>query len=83
MFKFYGYVHDINKFLDKSDLYISSSLYEGFQNSMIEAINYNIPIISSRSFGGINDILKNGKYGFLFARRDYNIPCSKVFTLKD
>jgi glycosyltransferase involved in cell wall biosynthesis len=72
LFRFYGYVHDINKFLDKSDLYISSSLYEGFQNSMIEAINYNIPIISSRSFGGINDILKNGKYGFLFARRDYN-----------
>jgi glycosyltransferase involved in cell wall biosynthesis len=38
---------------------------------MIEAINYNTPIISSRSFGGIQDILKNGKYGFLFDRRDY------------
>jgi len=71
LFRFYGYVHNINKFLDKSDLYISSSLYEGFQNSMIEAINYNTPIISSRSFGGIQDILKNGKYGFLFDRQDY------------
>ena len=38
---------------------------------MIEAINYNLPVISSRSFGGVNDILKNGKYGFLYDIRDY------------
>lgn len=71
LFKFFGYIYDVNKFLRNADLYISSSLYEGFQNSMIEAINYNIPVISSRSFGGVNDILKNGKYGFFYERGDY------------
>jgi glycosyltransferase involved in cell wall biosynthesis len=71
LFKFHGYAHNIEKFLWKCDLYISTSLYEGFQNSMIEAINYNLPVISSRSFGGVNDILKNGKYGFLYNVKDY------------
>ena len=45
-----------NYYLD-SDLYISTSLTEGFGNTFLEALNYNLPIISFNN-GGIKDILK-------------------------
>ena len=58
-----GYKANPYKYLIKSDLYINSSYFEGFPNSIVEAINTNLPIISSQSHGGINDILLNGKAG--------------------
>jgi glycosyltransferase involved in cell wall biosynthesis len=61
--KFTGYTEKVNYYLKQSHLYINSSLFEGFPNSVVEAINYNLPIISSQSFGGINDILPNKNYG--------------------
>ncbi len=33
---------------------------------MIEAINNNIPVISTNSFGGTMDILKKNKFGFTY-----------------
>ena len=38
---------------------------------MVEAINYNLPIISANSHGGIKDILNKGKYGVLFKTNDH------------
>ena len=61
--KFTGYLKKVDFYLKQSHLYINSSLFEGFPNSVVEAINYNLPIISSQSFGGINDILPNKNYG--------------------
>ena len=48
------------KLLLKSDLYVCSSDFEGFPNTVVEAINYRLPVISTRSHGGINEILLNG-----------------------
>ena len=61
-----GYKANPYKYLVKSDLYINSSYFEGFPNSVVEAINANLPIISSQSHGGINDILLNGKAGTIY-----------------
>tara|TARA_B100002051_G_C16737561_1_gene642190 strand:+ start:901 stop:2010 length:1110 start_codon:yes stop_codon:yes gene_type:complete len=69
--KFFGYKSNIDKYLSNADLYVSTSLYEGFQNSMIEAINNNIPVISSSSYGGITDILKKNKFGHTYSVGDY------------
>ena len=55
------------KFLLKnSDLYINSSDFEGFPNSVVDAINYSMPVIASKSYGGIYEILNFGKNGFLY-----------------
>jgi glycosyltransferase involved in cell wall biosynthesis len=70
-FKFWGYVKNLKPYYKKNDVYISTSIYEGFQNSMVEAINYNLPIISANSHGGIKDILNKGKYGVLFKTNDH------------
>ena len=64
--KLLGYKNNPYKYLVKSDLYINSSYFEGFPNSVVEAINADLPIISSQSHGGINDILLNGKAGTIY-----------------
>tara|TARA_B100001175_G_C19496166_1_gene635447 strand:+ start:747 stop:1841 length:1095 start_codon:yes stop_codon:yes gene_type:complete len=64
--KFYGYKENVFKYLNKSDLYINSSYFEGFPNSVVEAAYMGVPIISSQSHGGINEILHNGKYGTIY-----------------
>ena len=64
--KFYGYKENVFKYLSKTDLYINSSYFEGFPNSVVEAAYIGVPIISSQSHGGINEILCNGKYGTIY-----------------
>ena len=65
-FLFRGNVRNVEKYLIKSDLFINTSVYEGFPNSVIQAINCGVPVIASRSYGGINEILSNGKFGTFF-----------------
>ena len=64
--KYFGFLKDIRPVLKLSNLYINSSYFEGFPNSVVEAINYGIPVICSQSHGGINEILLNGKCGTIF-----------------
>ena len=64
--KYFGFLKDIRPVLKLSNLYINSSYFEGFPNSVVEAINHGIPVICSQSHGGINEILLNGKCGTIF-----------------
>ncbi len=64
--KFHGHKKKIFKLLIKSDLYINASYFEGFPNSVVEAASLGIPVISSQSHGGINEILSNGKFGEIY-----------------
>jgi len=62
----------LDKFYKKANLFILTSLYEGFPNVLVEAASYRIPIISSNSNSGSKEILLNGKGGSLFKVRDFN-----------
>ena len=64
--KFLNYKKNVKKFFLESDLFINSSFFEGFPNAVVESLKYNVPVICSKSYGGIFDILKNNKYGYLF-----------------
>ena len=48
------------------DYFINSSDFEGFPNSVVEAISSGIPVIASQSHGGINEILKNKNFGLIY-----------------
>ncbi len=66
------------KYLKKSNLYICSSDFEGFPNTVIDAINYGLPVISSNNHGGINEILLNGYGGTFYKTRDINDLANKI-----
>jgi len=50
----------------KFDFYLNSSDFEGFPNTAVEALSHNVPVIASQSHGGINEILKGKKFGYIY-----------------
>jgi glycosyltransferase involved in cell wall biosynthesis len=56
---FIKYNEDIYDFYNKLDIFILTSRYEGVPYVILEAMNYGLPIISTR-VGGIDNILTNG-----------------------
>ena len=59
------------KFYKEADLFILSSIYEGFPNVLVEAAQNNVPIISTNCNSGPREILLNGKGGELVRIKDH------------
>lgn len=59
------------KLLVESDIFILPSYYEGLPISILEAMSYKSPIIST-DVGGISTIVKNDENGFLIKPGDKN-----------
>ena len=56
--KFYGWTKNTKNLFKEAKIYFLSSFYEGLPNSLIEAVNYEVPAITSNC-SGVKDILKN------------------------
>ncbi len=52
-----GAVDDVDKYLNKADCFVFTSIYEGFGLVLIEALNHNLPIISTDCDHGPREIL--------------------------
>ena len=76
--KIYTNVQNASEFYSKADLFVLSSLYEGFPNVLVEAAHYNIPIISTNCNSGPSEILSNGKGGELTPTKDYLSLSKKI-----
>ena len=65
---FLGFLNskEIQKKLRKLDLFINCSYFEGFPNSVVEALGSGLPVIASQSHGGINEIIKNNNFGYIY-----------------
>ncbi|WP_162144541.1 glycosyltransferase [Ectobacillus panaciterrae] len=70
-FKFVGWVNNEQKhnLLRETDLFILPSYNEGLPMSILEAISYGIPVIST-NVGSINEAVRNGENGFLLNAGD-------------
>jgi len=69
--KILGYQQNPFKFIRKSDIFILTSKFEGLPNVLLEAIALKKIVISTNCPTGPKEILKNGKYGFLFKIQNY------------
>ena len=70
--KLLGYKSNPWKYLSRSNLFVLSSIWEGFGNVIVESMLLGIPVISSSCKSGPAEILDNGKYGNLYDINDYN-----------
>lgn len=61
---FMGFKINPYKYLVKSDIFVSTSLYEGMSNVILEAMACRLPIIATDCRGGNKEILKD-KYGII------------------
>lgn len=63
--KMLGYRTDIPELLAASDIFVLPSAYEGNPLSLMEAMNYGVPVIA-HNVGGIPQILGGGRYGMVY-----------------
>ena len=68
---------DVFKYLYKSDLFLSTSLYEGHPISILEAMSIGLPIVASKVTGNI-DTIKDGFSGFFYKLNDINQATSLI-----
>lgn len=76
---FPGYVYG-NKKKDifiSSDIYIFPSYSEGMPNSVLEAMAFGLPVLTT-SVGGVSDIFKDETYGFIIPPKDHESIVSGV-----
>ena len=68
----------LSSFYKKADLFILTSIYEGFPNVLVEAASFGIPIISSDFKSGAREILLNGSGGTIFEVKNYKKLSNKI-----
>ncbi len=57
-----GFTKEIEKYFSKAKIFVLTSDYEGFSNSLIEAMSYSLPVITTNSPGGNSEILTEEEY---------------------
>ncbi len=77
------YKYSLNKnFIEniykRTDIYISTSIFEGFPNTIVEAVINKCLVIASDSYGGCRDIIINNNYGLLFKTKDSDELARKI-----
>ena len=71
---FLGHKNNVYPWLMSADLFILSSLFEGFPNILLETIYCGCPVISNDCPGGIKDIILDGYNGLVY-KSGVNLEC--------
>lgn len=80
--KFLGYRNDIEQLVNKSDIFILSSNYEGISISVLEAMRSSLPIIST-DVGGVSETVKDGINGILVEKNNTQEMSDAILKLSN
>lgn len=83
---FLGFQSNPYKFLCRAKFLVSSSLYEGFSNVIIEALSLGIPVIATDCPSGNREVIKEGYNGFFTkvgSAEDMANTIKKAFSLRE
>jgi glycosyltransferase involved in cell wall biosynthesis len=73
---------NIAELLEEADIYLSTSIFEGTSNSIMEAMNASLPIVAT-NVGDNNRMIFEGENGFLHHVGDYKEIAKSLETLMD
>ena len=79
-----GFIDDVETFYHGLDIYINTSVHEGFPMSLLEAMACGLPIVAP-NVGGIKEMIDDGYQGFLIEGRSpkaYSDKCMELIRNK-
>jgi glycosyltransferase involved in cell wall biosynthesis len=68
---------NLTDYYNKCHIYLSSSLFEGLSNSIIEAMSYELPIVAT-NVGDNSILIKDHQNGFLVETKDFIQMANKM-----
>jgi glycosyltransferase involved in cell wall biosynthesis len=71
---------NVKELLHNSDIYLSTSLFEGTSNSIMEAMDESLPVVATNA-GDNKELIEDGKNGFLCNFKDWECISQKLFEL--
>lgn len=71
---------NISQLLDDADIYLSTSLFEGTSNSIMEGMNADLPIVATH-VGDNGYLIHDGKNGYLCNIQDWKVIKEKLAVL--
>src|SRR5690606_3398048 len=78
---FYGIVRDVEAYLERSSISVLGSDCEGLPVGMMESASYKNALVSTKSDGGITDIIEDGISGYLVPRNSSEKMAEKLEKL--
>jgi sugar transferase (PEP-CTERM/EpsH1 system associated) len=78
--QFFGYTDHIADLMNCMDIYVQSSFYEGFSNTILEAMACGVPVLAT-NVGGTSDLFESGREGFFFEPKDHDSLASLITRL--
>lgn len=78
---FAGFVNNPYIYFKRADLFVLSSLNEGFGHVLVEALAAKVPVLSTACKPGALEVLANGEYGTLVPLRDAHQMSEKMYDL--
>ncbi len=79
--RLWGYSNETAGLLACLDVYVQASLYEGFSNTVLEAMATGVPVLVT-DVGGTRDIIEDGREGFYFSPNDVPQLCRLIERLR-
>ncbi len=81
--KFLGYVDDVDKLMQASDILVLTSNSEALPMVLLEGLSAGLQIVSTNSFSGPAEVLDNGRYGYLAEVDNIDSIVSSVKRIKN
>jgi glycosyltransferase involved in cell wall biosynthesis len=75
-----GWRRDIPGLLARTDIFALTSLWEGMPISVLEAMSLSLPVVATNT-GGIAEVIREGRTGFLVAPQDSSSMAQKISIL--
>ncbi len=80
--KFLGELPSTAEVLAACDLFVLASRYEGLPNSILEALQLELPVVAT-AVGGIPEVIEDGVTGVLVSPGDHRALADKILWLLD
>lgn len=79
--KYIGQTSQIEEYYQMCDVFVLSSKYEALPISIIEAMSFGLPVVSS-GVGGVSELIEDGVSGYLSLSGDYLDLAEKISRLR-